>query len=479
MDKKSLTKEQRESIRKLWFRNNISWKLNQAQLELYNLFKESPDKITVFLSSRRFGKTTTIAIISTEMCLKKPNMVVKYLCPTQKMILTSFNKIMEQILEDCPKTLRPTYHKQEGVWKFNNGSEIQLAGNDSGRAERLRGGYSNLCIVDEAGFCDNLENTVQSILSPTTLTTNGRIILASTPSTIPGHDFEKFVIKAEFENRLIKKTIFENPMLSEKQIQDEINSYPLGIKDPKFLTEYMCVFTKNLDISVLPEFTDEMIKEIVKEWNRPPKFDYYVAADIGFKDLTGVIFGYLDFTENKLIIEDEIVMNKMTTKELADEILKKEEILLTSKLTGEKQEPFLRICDLDLRLVNDFRKLHGLHFTPTQKDNKEAAINNLRLALQSKSIVINPRCKNLILHLKNAVWTKSRSSFDRSPDYGHYDLCDAMIYMVRNVNWNKNPYPAGFKYHGQKDIYFVDKVKQISEAYKKLGNVFSAKKSIR
>ena len=34
----------------------------------------------------------------------------------------------------------------------------------------------------------------------------------------------------------------------------------------------------------------------------------------------------------------------------------------------------------------------------------------------------------------------------RSPDDGHYDAVDALIYMIRSISFNKNPYPAHYGY---------------------------------
>jgi hypothetical protein len=97
-------------------------------------------------------------------------------------------------------------------------------------------------------------------------------------------------------------------------------------------------------------------------------------------------------------------------------------------------------------LLNDLQLEHGLNFIATRKDNKEAAINNVRLKIANRDIVINPKCKTLISHLKNATWEKTNSrkgyrQFARSADNGHYDAVDALIYLIRNVVYGKNPYP--------------------------------------
>lgn len=102
-------------------------------------------------------------------------------------------------------------------------------------------------------------------------------------------------------------------------------------------------------------------------------------------------------------------------------------------------------------LINDLFIDHGLQFFATAKDDKQAQINKVRMLIKRGDLVIHPRCKNLIYHLKTAKWDKNRKKFLRSkgdPNKGikanHADLLDALIYLVRNVEFGRNPYPKGY-----------------------------------
>jgi hypothetical protein len=64
--------------------------------------------------------------------------------------------------------------------------------------------------------------------------------------------------------------------------------------------------------------------------------------------------------------------------------------------------------------------------------------------IAEERIIINPRCKQLIFHLKNATWNKNKTEYERSLDGGHYDLIDALAYLVRNIAYTRNPYPKGY-----------------------------------
>lgn len=441
-----MSKNQAISI--LWSKGVLTFKLDAVQKELYDSYINSKGKITVWSCSRRLGKSYALCCIAMEVCIKNPGTRVKYIAPTQKHVKNIIRPLFTEIMKDCPTVLRPEFRTADSIYRFPNGSEIQLAGTDSGHAEGLRGGNSHLCIVDEAGFCNDLKYIIQSILIPTTTTTRGKIIMSSTPPISPDHDFEEYRKDAEFKGNYVKKTIYDGiGSRITQEIINEIIEEMHGADNPDFRREYLCEPVTSGEHAVVPEFTSELEKEVVKEWPRPAYTDNYVGGDVGFKDLSVFLFGYYDFKNAKLVIEDEVVLNcqdEFSTKVLADAIKEKEKVLFENRLTKDFQKPYLRVCDNNLILINDLHVLHNLTFVPTSKDDAEAALNNMRIMLKERRIIINPRCKTLIFHLKNAVWKKGRKEFARSPGVGHYDAVDALKYLVRNIVYSKNPYPQNY-----------------------------------
>lgn len=240
-----------------------------------------------------------------------------------------------------------------------------------------------------------------------------------------------------------------------------------------------CEIIKNSDNSVLPEFTNELKAEIAKEWPTPPYFDGYVSMDVGFKDLTVVLFGYYDFRAAKLIIQREHVVSdkELHLDKLAKDIVGMEKTLWTSPYTDEVKLPHNRVSDIDYIVINELSRHSNnyLSFSIANKDNKEAAINNLRMMLSQKKIIIDPSCETLLSHLMH-VKRKSKDShlFARSTDKGHYDAVDALIYMMKAVDYNRNPYPSTYGYNPT-DLYIRNTEKfnnnnQIN-AYKKIFNI--------
>lgn len=481
LHQQSLNKNQAISI--LWSKGILTFKLDAVQKELYECYKNSTGKVTVWSCSRRLGKSYALCCIALEKCLQTPNTIVKYIAPTQKHVRSIIKPLIAEILKDCPKPLRPTFKSAQCVYTFPNGSEIQLAGTDSGHAEGLRGGSAHLCVVDEAAFCTDLSYIIQSILIPTTTTTRGKIILSSTPPLSSDHDFETFRKIAFESNNYVLKTIYDG--LGSRITMDIINEilaqYPGGEKNLDFRREYLCEMVTSERDAIVPEF-QELESEIVKEWKRVAFADNYVSGDVGAKDFTVYLFAYYDFKAAKLIIEDEVVFRgeekSFTTDDLAKAIKDKEKQIFINPMSKEFEKPYLRISDNNLILINDLHKLHGLIFVPTAKDDKEAALNNMRIMLKEKRIIINPRCKVLIYHLKNGTWKKGGKEYARTSEGGHYDAIDALVYLVRNINYTRNPYPEN--YDRQAGVpYFDSGEKRLTPVQKEIKSWFQPRFSLK
>jgi len=447
-----LTLSKQEKRAELWRRGILHWKCHSVQKEMYDIFTNAPAYSTMYwLLARQSGKSWLLAILALEQALKKPNSVIKLLTDTKVHVESIFEPLFKKILKDCPEDVKPEYKKQKYIYYFPNGSQIQLAGSDNGHYEKLRGQTSDLVLIDEAGFCNKLKHIVKSVLFPTLTHTRGKLVLATTPAEEPDHESYRFQEKAEMKGTLTKKIIYDNPLLDQDQI-DRIIEECGGTESVDFRREYLCERIRDEDNTVFPEFDTELENKIVRDdWVKPPFYDTYVGMDVGFKDFTAVIFAYYDFRNDKIIVEDEIVLKgkDFVLEELGEMINKKEQDLWTNPLTNEVCRPKVRVSDVDYIVINEIsKKTNGsIAFTVTRKDDPGAAINNLRSLIAGEKIIIHPRCINFIRHIRNCQWysTGNKLKFARSADNGHYDTIDAAKYMVRYISFNQNPYPPGYQ----------------------------------
>ena len=475
--KKRKVPTKKEAQKILWRKGILRFKLHTQQKIIYDQFYEHDDYYTTMLIARQTGKSYLLAILAIETCLRKPDSVVKFVTPKLKMVKNILNKNMRVILRDCPADVKPEWKENDKVWQFPNGSQIQAAGTDNKNYDNIRGGTCDLWIVDEAGFCSDLEDVVYSVLTPTTTMTKGRGLLSSTPDpNEPEHPFIKiFVEKAKLEGKLFKYTIDDNPMLTEADINQIVSRYPGGRTNIRFRAEYLCEIVRDATKTVIPEFTDEVEADIVTDQILfPAFFDYYLSMDIGGKDFTSILIAYYDFINDSVVVIDEIVhKDKQGTKKIAKSI--KDRI----KHHFDEKPPYLMFADNNnIILLNDLRNDHQLNFIPTRKDNKQAAINKVKLLVANRQIIIHPRCKTLIAHLKNGKWSNHLKNgykeFDKDIEGGHYDTLDALIYLVRNIIHGKNPYPKNYNALGMEN-HFIKEQKE-DNAFSKLFRVRSSLK---
>lgn len=468
--------KQEQAVRELWRRGILDYQLHEKQKEIKTDLLSKKEKISVVLCARRFGKTFVLLNMAIQLCIKKPNAIVKYISPQLKQSKQNLRENMPFLLKGCPAAMKPEWKENDKKYIFPNGSEIQVAGTDNGSHESLRGGRADMCIVDEAGFCDHLDYVVKSILRPTTLTTGGKIYLVSTPSKTFTHEFiQLYVLPYQAAGKVKKYTIYDNPMLTQKDIDELLVDYIDGEKDPAFRREYLCEIVNDSKSIVIGEFDDKKEKELVKVVKKPPYYDAYTSGDVGFRDLTAYLFAYWDFLNATLVIEDEFIISEPTTEDIATGI-KHGETTNFRDAANQPLEIYMRVMDNELIMVKDLQMLHGLAFIPTKKDNKEAQINQVKLMIKNNQILINPKCKHLIYHLKNAMWNKNHTDFERIPDLidqtnpensirgGHADALDALIYLVRNLVRSKNPYPDGWGQDRGQDV-FQSKIPQQQQGF--------------
>jgi hypothetical protein len=201
---------------------------------------------------------------------------------------------------------------------------------------------------------------------------------------------------------------------------------------------------------------------------------------LGYKDWTVVLFGYYDFKDDKVIIAEELVTygQEMHLQTLGWDIKKVEDRLFTNSMTNEFMKPKKRVADHNLVAINEILKAtnYQIRFEAAKKDDKHAALNFLRLMIQNNKIYINPKCKVLIRHLKNAKWASitNKDTFARCPEGSHYDAVDALSYLLRAVDFKANPYPKGFGLTTRSEDLFnrnISKPIENENVYRKILNL--------
>ncbi len=399
-------------------------------------------------SSRRWGKSAELLTIANEDAIRNRGWRVVYCCPTHEMVRKIVLPLQALLLASCPPNLLPVWAKSEATYTFSNGSTIELIGLDV-RPDGARGTGVDKVLLDEAGFFDNLEYLLVSVLFPQMLgRPHARIIAGSTPPPTPSHYWSTTVVpEAVKRGAHDRKTLDDADQYSEDEIAFFYAQMPGGRNGVAARREYGAEHIADESLQIVPEFRDAEAA-IVRAVEPPLWRDCYVALDPGFHDLSAVLFGYWWFEEQRLVVEDELAAPRLNSRELADKIKEKEKKLWGSiRRRGSagtldtKPQPYMRISDNDLRLIADLASDHGLVFMPTQKDNLSAQVDQVRVAIQRGQILIHPRCRTLVLHLRNGIWKKPGALFARESEFGHFDTVAALVYLWRNIQKRRNPIP--------------------------------------
>lgn len=449
------TTEQKQLLEALWRVGDISWKLTPSQQDLarkVERWENDPKRAgRVFCidSSRRWGKSAFLVNRRIRKAMKHKGRRYVYCAPTHEQVRKIVVPLFDMTLQDCPPRLRPEWNKSEGTYYFGNGTRVELIGLDI-RPDGARGTGVDDVDLDEAGFFQDLEYLLMSVLYPQMLgRTHATVVAASTPPTSPAHYWSEHMVPLSIkEGAHDIKVLDDADQYSKSEIEEFYAAMPGGRNGVAARREYRAEHIADETLSILPEYRD-VEKDIVREVEAPTWRDCYVALDPGFHDLSAVLFGYWDFLEQRLVIEDELAAPRMNSWELAQQIKRKEQQLWkglkrrgpTGSYDGLKEQPYLRVSDNDPRLLFDLSNDHGLVFVATQKDNLVQQVDAVRVAMQQQKILIHPRCQKLQKHARQGVWRKTGKQFARENDFGHFDLIAALVYLWRNVNKRRNPAP--------------------------------------
>jgi hypothetical protein len=510
----------------MWRRGELtSWKLEPHQREVWDGFvawnarRQTPeyalacelngaelDDVWVEMLARRFGKTAKWIIGATQICLKNPGYIGTYATAFQKDIAEIIVPLCNLLLSDGPDSHRPKYQgtkqgSHEGLF-FPNGSIIRLVGIDE-HPDALRGRFSDFFVISEAAYVKGLEETVRSVILPQfQRRPHAFLALESSAPRQPGHDFMRvFVPDAKIRGAFVERTIEANRAISDKDRAKYIRQSG-GRGHPTCEREYFNIIKLDGEQAVVPEF--DRARHVVSRatLGPPPEhFRAYVGADPGSRDLFGLVFGYWDFLNARLVIQrswaarnaptrrvaavtaayEYLLWGKQPHRKMSDlpasaggwrdllagvpELVELSDRLHAAANSDDRQptkwstapknatywdgqyfrpNPCYRTSDTDIRMIQDISIEYGILFSPAAKDDAEAQRNALRDAIGAGRVVFLEDAGPVIDHVQNAEWNEKRTDYERHPVYGHYDCLAALIYMYRIVSRNANPMPPSW-----------------------------------
>lgn len=438
----------------------LRYKLNPDQRVVYDAFRawQADPKRGKYFGldiSRRWGKSFLMLLILLEDAIRGPKgKRWAYFTDTERMAGEITHPLLDQILADCPPELRPTWVSSKKRYIFPGGKMLEVFGLDD--PNKGRGRHLDGAVLDEFAFMDQAEYIVTSVVHPQMQGRRDAFVIAgTTPPVSPQHYWSATMIHMlRAEGACETRTIFDNPGLTDAEIEKEIAVLG-GDQSTACRRELFAEHVIEKTMAIVPEYMDVCDQVFGPLPPRPQWFGAYVSLDPGWKDASGVLFARIDFSEQKLCIEDELCATQLTSADLAELIRDKERRLWpdATRWTRGKDEPqrnpHRRWTDVDNRLIADLAQDHGISFAPTAKDNKDQQVVRVRNWIAEGRVLISDRCEHLDRQLRTGVYKNQlRRDFARSDGQGHFDLIDALIYLCRNVETHFRANPGPPKHFG-------------------------------
>ena len=189
--------------------------------------------------SRQSGKSTMTAVMALHMAIYNPKSMTLLISSTLNQSIELFYRI-KSILKDLGRDAPRTVVDNKTSLELVNGSRIKCAPD----TDNIRGITADLVVLDEAAY---INKDIMQVVSPMLLTTNGRLVVISTPAGKTGL-FWQVYNDPLYSTYSVPVTDIPRLQTPEKleMLQGELNNLGSRI----YGQEYLCQFLSDLEGSV-------------------------------------------------------------------------------------------------------------------------------------------------------------------------------------------------------------------------------------
>lgn len=469
----------KSELEKFWKDGDLSYRYRNVQKKIKADWLDSKTRSRKFYieSTRRLGKSSFLLMLMVEECIKHADYKAGFFAPVKEGLLDYIEPLIKKTFKDCPDDLRPKFNGKRFLLEFKNGSVIVFRGSNNQQHRVKRGQEFNLAGVDECRDVDDLSDLIDSVLFPALFSTNGYLILSSTPADTFSHPLYRYRTQAEVGKWLSQFTIHECSKLDPKAFPaDQIAIWKQetleGLDgEEKWEREYECKWVVAKSRLAVPEWKPCYIVTPVQDVFAR-FYHHYIGLDWGYKDYTALCFATWNFRGAYLSVDGELTFSgtDVRSDRIADSIN-----LMRLKLWGEDASVYRMVSDsADPILTNEINGAAGMNFIPVQKERSlEAMLNQFRMLVAAGKVRVSPKCPMLLSNLNTAVWDKPREKLDQDLFNHHFDHLMALVYLTRVLNPYENPIPHNYGVDGQRvfDLNF-DKDPMKNNAAKTIEEAF-------
>lgn len=350
-------------------------RLTNSQKEAYNIINSPESKYVVLSWSRQSGKSTLLRLLSVQW-LMKPKNDIGYITKNYILGKTFYSDLIKII----PKELIKAANASDLLIETILGSRIRFFSAESG--DGLRGQTFTHLVCDEFAFFQNLSDFYYEVVSPTIKVKGQKIIFVSTPFGKANLFFEFYMNGLNHKNGWysLKKTIYEDGLITEEQIQEIKESLP-----PKsFSQEYLCEFLDS-GISFFEGYT-----ELFQDFTYDESCKQYIGIDPSAD-------GKDDFILTKINQKGQVKQYEITGS--LDMKYSKCAGIINS--TGNLKSVLIEVNGVGKPIYNEIKKLctkkNLIREWITSNESKIEILSNLAVAIIKKELTFessNTKLKN-------------------------------------------------------------------------------------
>lgn len=387
--------------------------------------------------SRRAGKTDMAASLCDYVAVT-PNSPVLYINLKFSNAIDQLYKLVKERAEESGLIITEE-SKADGYINFSNGSSIAFGGNNnSGEADKYRGGKYRLIIVDEAGHQRNMKYLVEDVLQPMLADFKDSIIIAQgTPPRVPHTYFEKCWNNPSWQS--YHWTMLDNPYLPdpEQVIEDVCKEKGLTKDSPLIQREYygkMGIY----DTEAMVFKDRKYIEKIdINNLDFEPT-NICLGVDFGYNDYNGIVtLAYNKNTRQSLPILFS-KFNKSTIQGIVDVIV--DQVETAKKLAikyGIDLSTIEVFCDNNEKsIVAELARNYGLNAHTCWKYDKKMAIEQLAEELRTGRMRVEKGC-SIDDEMDQIIYKRDEDDHilpELDEDLGiHPDIVMALLYASRQM----------------------------------------------
>lgn len=395
MKTRTMTKELRERMKKdekkyASYDIRFDFKPTGSQMELWNAVHDRTNKYILANFSRQQGKTTIVKALVIELLMKR-SMNIGYITPTKT--------LAKKIYTEIKQVLEPTgvIRKYNSVFHtLNSITYTTLKFFSSEQMNSIRGETFDYLIIDEAAFLYTQEDNdiFWNILYPTIKVKGKKIIAISTPNGKSGFWYD-LIQKAERGDKgykYIKKTIYDDGLITKEDLEDLKSSYP----ELAWRQEFMCEFLDNA-MTAIPDF-----EKCFKDYEYNDKVNQWIGIDLSANGEDATIITFINSLNQTREIEIKGTLDQ-----------KYQRIAEALNNTKNLVCAYIECNGIGEPMLNEIKKLvksrDKIKYWTTTNATKVDIINLLSIKCSNGEIMFDKKDRKLFSEFSTFIYKLSKS----------------------------------------------------------------------